>query len=38
MWFLSFIPDSWIQLAVHALTFFGLSLFVAGSIAYKLPF
>lgn len=38
MWFLSFIPDSWIQLAIHALTFFGLSLFVAGSIAHKLPF
>lgn len=38
MWFLSFIPDSWIQLAIHAITILGLGLFVTGSIAYRLPF
>lgn len=37
MWFLSFIPDSWIQLAIHAVTITGTVLFALGGISSRLP-
>ena len=37
MWFLSFIPDSWIHLAIHGITIAGTVLFVLGSLASRLP-
>ena len=38
MWFLSFIPDSWIQLFIHAVTLVGLALWLASSIFSHIPF
>ena len=37
MWFLSFIPDSWIQLAIHGITIAGMVLFALGGLASRLP-
>lgn len=36
MWMLSFIPDSWIVWAIHAITMAGAALFIAGTIVKQI--
>ena len=38
MWFLNFIPTSWYQLFIHAITVGGLSLCILGSMTNLIPF
>lgn len=38
MWFLSFVPDAWLQWAIHALVLFGLILGIVGAIGKNIPF
>ena len=38
MWFLNFIPTSWYQMFIHAITGGGLILCVLGALANRIPF
>ena len=38
MWFLNFIPDSWLHLFVHGVVALGLILMIGGAILNQIPF
>ena len=38
MWFLSFVPDAWLQWAIHSIVALGILLSVIGMIGKKIPF
>jgi SMC interacting uncharacterized protein involved in chromosome segregation len=38
MWFLSFVPDAWLEWSIHALVLLGLLLGILGAIGKNIPF